>query len=199
MAHSDDSTRDVRAWLVRAGRRGEQERMALDTGRAAVGWPSVGDLSNCRTRHDVLEILLESTPEASDRTLANHATQLWAFVAKMQNGDLVVLPLKLEKVVAIGRITGPYRYAAANSPTARHTRPVTWIRTDLPRTAIGPDLLSSLNAYTTVCELRRNGAAGRFSTMAEAGSDPGRPAGEGDHIIGFGRTRDGNHGADDHA
>ncbi|MCU1295637.1 MAG: hypothetical protein JWP08_4487 [Bryobacterales bacterium] len=169
----DDPTRDVRAWLVRAGRRGEQEQIALDTGQAAVGWPSVGDLSNCRSRDDVLEVLVESTPEASDRTLANHASQLWAFVAKMQIGDLVVLPLKRERVVAIGKITGGYRYAIANGPDARHSRPVTWVCTDLPRSAIRADLLSSLGAYTTVCEIRRNGAVRRLSTLAEAGSDPG--------------------------
>jgi restriction system protein len=149
--------------------------MVLETGRTAVGWPSVRDLSNCRTRDDVLDVLLESTPDAADRTLANHATQLWTFVAKMEIGDLVVLPLKRERAVAIGTITGNYFYDAANARDARHTRPVSWARTDLPRAAIGADLLASLGAYTTVCEIRRNGAADRFAVMAEAGSDPGPP------------------------
>jgi restriction system protein len=169
----DNSTRDARAWLVRAGRRGEQEDMVLETGQVAVGWPSVGDLSRCRTRDDVLEVLLESTPEATDRTLANHATQLWAFVGKMQTGDLVVLPLKRQRAVAIGSITGCYRYAVTNVPEARHARPVTWLRADLRRAQIGSDLLSSLGAYTTVCEIRRNGAVDRFFTLAEFGLDPG--------------------------
>jgi restriction system protein len=160
---------------VRAGKNGEQERMVLESGQAAVAWPSIGDLSKCRTRDDVLHALLEATPEASDRTLANHATQLWTFVAKMQIEDLVVLPLKRERLVAIGRITGGYRYAVANGPKARHARPVEWLRTDLPRDAIGADLLASLGAYTTVCEIHRHGAADRFAALASAGFDPGRP------------------------
>jgi restriction system protein len=175
MLENVNDAREVRAWLVRAGRRGETERMALETGQVAVGWPSVDDLSNCRTRADVLGALIESTPDASDRTLANHATQLWTFVDEMQIGDLVVLPLKRERVVAIGTIAGRYRYAVANGPEARHSRPVVWMRSDLSRAAVGPDLLASLGAYTTVCQIRRNGAADRFAAMAELGSDPGPP------------------------
>ncbi len=150
--------------------------MVLRTGQVAVGWPSVGDLSQCRSRDDVLEVLLESTPEASDRTMTNHATQLWAFVARMRIGDLVVLPLKRQRAVAIGRISGRYRYTVANGPDVRHARSVTWMRTEVPRAAIGTDLLASLGAFTTICELRRNRAADRFITLAEVGWDPGCPA-----------------------
>jgi restriction system protein len=161
-----------RAWLVRAGGAGEREAFALASGRAVVGWASVRDLSDCRTRQDVLDVLCESMPEASDATLRNHSTQLWALVAKITAGDLVLLPRKSERTVAIGRVTANYEYVAENPSDARHTRPVDWLRTDVPRSSIGEDLLYSLGAFTTVCEIKRNEAARRFASMTETGLDP---------------------------
>jgi restriction system protein len=163
----------LRAWLIRAGGAGEREAFALAAGRAVVGWAAVGDLSDCRTRQDVLEVLCASMPEASDPTLRQHASQLWALVSKITPGDLALLPRKASRTVAIGRVTGDYEYLEENPPDARHTRPVEWLRTDLPRTEVGKDLLYSLGAFTTVCEIKRHEAARRFASMANTGHDPG--------------------------
>ncbi len=115
-------------------------------------------------------------PEASDPTLRQHASQLWALVSKITPGDLVLLPRKLprkvSRTVAIGRVIGDYEYLEENPPDARHTRPVEWLRTDLPRGEVGKDLLYSLGAFTTVCEIKRNEAARRFASMASTGHDP---------------------------
>jgi hypothetical protein len=50
------------------------------------------------------------------------------------------------------------------------TRPVAWLRTNLRRDAVGPDLLSSLGADTTVCEIHRHCGADRFDALADVGS-----------------------------
>jgi restriction system protein len=163
----------VRVWLVRAGRRGEMERFALDHGCAVIGWDGVDDLSVVESRDVMLDELRIADPDASDRRLANHAAQLWAFVRRIEVGDVVVLPSKRARTLAVGRITGPYAHVPSNPPGARHVRPVDWARPDVPRGAVGQDLLWSLGASMTVCEIARNAAADRFEAVLATGNDPG--------------------------
>ncbi len=112
-------------------------------------------------------------PEDGEKRRRNHLAQLWMFRDTMSVGDLVVLPLKNTPTVAIGRVTGPYAYRSNLPDSARHTRPVEWLRTDIPRTAIGQDLLHTLGAFLTVCEIKRNDGAQRISVLAATGQDPG--------------------------
>ena len=87
-------------------------------------------------------------PGASEKLLINNAAQLWAFVRRIEVGDLITLPLKTTPTVAIGRATGPYQFKPDNPTDARRTRPVDWLRT-VPRAAVGQDLLYSLGAFLT--------------------------------------------------
>ncbi|WP_053720555.1 restriction endonuclease [Saccharothrix sp. NRRL B-16348] len=48
-----------------------------------------------------------------------------------------------------------------------------WLVTDLPRTVIKQDLLYSLGAFSTICELSRNDAAWRIEQLVGGGRDPG--------------------------
>jgi len=52
-------------------------------------------------------------------------------------------------------------------------RCVEWLQTDLPRDSVKQDLLYSLGASQTVCEISRNDAARRFEALALNGRDPG--------------------------
>ena len=84
------------------------------------------------------------------------------------------MPLKSSPHIAIGRVTGGYRYLGGElEPERRHVRPVEWLATDLPRTVIKQDLLYSLGAFSTVCELSRNDAAWRLQQLLTDGHDPG--------------------------
>jgi restriction system protein len=181
----------VRVWLVRAGRHGEREQFAIDHDCALVGWQDLGDLSQVADREELIEALRASSPDASDKKLSNHAAQLGAFLWKIEVGDVVVLPLKSTPALALGRVTGAYAYRPEFPADARHTRPVEWLRTDLPRSVVGQDLLYSLGAFLTVCEIKRNGAASRFSSILSSGKDPGAaslvspgpgPTGDGDDV-----------------
>jgi restriction system protein len=162
-----------RAWLVRAGRHGERETLALSAGLVLIGWSELPDLSSVQTREGLAETLREAYPDASVKRLRNHLAQLWMFRNTIAVGDLVALPLKGTPAVAIGRIAGAYQHRADLPEGARHTRPVEWLTTDVPRTAIGQDLLYTLGAFLTVCEIKRNNGAQRVAALAAAGKDPG--------------------------
>lgn len=168
----------MRVWLVRAGRAGEQEPFALAHGCAVIGWSRMGDLSVVESREEMIEELRIKDPDASDRRLTNHAAQLWAFAFRIAPGDVAVLPSKVRRTVAVGTVTGPYRYEAGNPSGARHVRPVDWTRPEVPRDAIGQDLLWSLGASMTICQVGRNAAAERFATILASGVDPGPSTGQ---------------------
>ena len=162
-----------RAWLARAGKAGERDSFALEHGLAGGGFREVGDLTGATTREDVHEAVKKGFPDASDGKINNFTGQLWALRSRIAEGDLVVLPLKTTSQIAIGRVTGSYRHRDDPDPDRRHVIPVEWLATDVPRTAIHQDLLYSLGAFMTICEIKRNDGAWRLAQVATSGADPG--------------------------
>lgn len=154
-------------WLARAGQRGEREDFALENNVAVIGWEELSDLSGIATREELEQICFATYPDAKRNTILNWVAQLWAFVKRIQPGDLIVLPLKLRSAIAIGRVIGPYQFQPSYPPAARHTRPVEWLTTDLPRAALDQDLLYSLGAAMTVCQIQRNNAEARIRAIVE--------------------------------
>jgi restriction system protein len=163
----------MRAWLVRAGRYGERETLALEENLTLIGWDSLPDLSSIQTRESLMDALRNAYPDDGEKRLMNWQAQLWAFLRSIAVGDLVALPLKGSPAVAIGKVDGEYEYRHDLPSDARHTRRVHWLTTDLPRTAIGQDLLYSLGAFLTVCEIKRHDAVKRLAALAKNGRDPG--------------------------
>jgi restriction system protein len=159
-------------WMVRAGRHGEREDLALGQNLVAIGWSQMGDLSRVPTRDALLTLLLEAYPDERRRAVANWAGQLWTFVFRIEVGDLVCMPLRARATIAVGKIAGPYRYRTDLPPEARHVRPVLWLNTELPRAAFEQDLLYSLGALGTVRQIQRNQAEARLQAILSTGTDP---------------------------
>jgi restriction system protein len=157
-------------WLVRAGRHGEQEDAALENGIVVIGWEELPDLSKVKTREELAHLMNDTYPNERPNTLTNWTGQIWAFRERIKANDLVVLPLKTRSAIAIGQVTGPYEY----DPTGQqggwcHTRKVIWLRTDFPRSVsiFGQDLLHSFGAFLTVCQIQRNNAEKRITTIVQ--------------------------------
>jgi restriction system protein len=161
-----------RVYLARAGGSGEDENYALDHSVAIVGFNEYPSLASAKDYDDILELVKAAKPELKPRAAGNYAGQLWAFALAMKEGDIVVLPRKLTSQVALGRVTGPYKYAQVGG-VWRHVRPVEWVRTDVPRTVFGQDLLHSFGAFMTVCNIARNQADQRVVAVLAGKPDPG--------------------------
>ena len=82
-------------WLVRAGRRGEQEQIALDKHLVTIGWNVLPDLSDIHSREALADLYRAKSPDASPNKTANHVGQVWAFRERMKGGDLAVLKKSL--------------------------------------------------------------------------------------------------------
>ncbi len=166
---------EPKVWIIRAGRHGEDEDAALEHGLAVVRFSEFGDLAQYAAIDDLVEGFLSKNPSAPRRRAENYARQLWAFRNKVQIGDLAVLPLKTRSgQIAIGRVTGAYRYAEV-SGEHRHTRSVNWTHPELPRSAFQQDLLYSFGAFITICRIQRNDAERRVLAVLAGRVDPGPP------------------------
>ena len=162
-------------WLDRAGSHGEQEAVALEEKIAVVGWDRLPDLGQVQTKEELQAILQKTYPDVKANTIYNWRGQLWAFSKRWEKGDWVVLPLKTRSAIAIGRVEGDYKYRPKGPEGAYHSRPVKWIRTDVPRTAFDQDLLYSFGAFLTVCEISRNNAEERILAVLH-GKQPPSPS-----------------------
>jgi restriction system protein len=171
--------------MVRAGKYGEQEDAALKEGVVTIGWKDLPDLSGVKSKEELEKLYLKTYPDAKKMQAVNEVAQLWTFISRMKKGDLVALPLKKQSAVAMGRVEDEkyeYKELAEN---VRHVRRVKWLKT-LPRSAFDKDIIYSLGAFLTVCEIKRNDAEKRVKALLEKDTyqpGPAKPPEEGEEAI----------------
>jgi restriction system protein len=151
-------------WLVRAGKNGEREALALDYSVVVIGWEEMPDLSEIGERSELTALLAKTYPNEKPKTLMNWESQIWPFIRTISVGDLVVLPLKSRSTVALGRVKGPYAYRSDLGDHVFHTRPVEWVG-EFPRSTFDQDLRYSFGAFMTVCRIQRNQAEDRVKAI----------------------------------
>ena len=168
--------RAPRAWVVRAGQKGENVEHNLKTGVVTFGWDQLPDLRRFDTIDELKEYLKIEPDfawlEANPNKVGRHASQLWTFRTDIGAGDLVVLPLKRRSdnsSIAIGYAMGPYEYDPGQVGGALHRIPVNWVAEDIPRSiidAVDPELLKSIDRPGTVNAIKTNDAAARLRHLA---------------------------------
>lgn len=156
-------------WLCRAGRHGEHEQKFLDEGRIYLTWRDLErDLGKLADRQQLMAVLEEVYPKASMGRRRQNSGQIWAFVKRMSKGDWVCMPSK-RKTIHVGEITGDYTHDSGAEAPYFHYRTVNWLETDIPRTNFDQDLLHSLGAFSTICQIKRNDAEARIRGMKTNG------------------------------
>ena len=159
--------------MVRAGRRGEQEQAAIEDNFVTIGWNELPDLIPIQEREALATLYREADPDAAPAKVAFEVGEVWSFGKRIEPKHLVVLPLKAQSAIAIGEVTGPYRYRTDLGDSIRHIRPVTWLRTDIPRISFEPDLLATFNCPPTVYQISRNNAEERIRAVLNGQKDAG--------------------------
>lgn len=156
-------------WLVRAGKYGEHEPRFFEDNRIYLTWENLtdSDMTGLLNYEGVKSLLQQQYPGEPARRIGNWAGQIWAFVLAMKQGNLVVVPRKSTGSVAIGEISSSYTYDPNAEPMYRHYRAVKWLKTDVPRTSFDQDLLYSLGAIMTICEIKRNDAEKRIRSLVQ--------------------------------
>lgn len=152
-------------WLNRSGRHCEHEGKFIEENRIYLTWGGLNrDLSRLRDREELMKVLEQIYPKFTRGHRVQNSGQIWAFARKMKPGDWVAMPSK-RKTIHIGEITGDYTFHPKAENPYYHSRGVKWLETDIPRTNFDQDILNSLGAFTTVCQIRRNDAENRVRAM----------------------------------
>lgn len=152
--------------MVRAGRHGEYEDRFLSDGRIYLTWgdalPADGRVAGSRA--EIVQALRERWANATEGKIRNHAGQIWAFLQTMRVDDLVVVPSKKTPELHFGVVGSDLQFDPAAEPDYRYFRTVQWIQ-DVPRSSMDKDILYSLGAIMTICEISRNDAEARIRRM----------------------------------
>jgi restriction system protein len=149
---------------------GVNEDYTVENNAVVIGWEAVGDLTAIPSKEAMLAHVQKSYPDAAPGSQRVWAGELWAFKERIQINEWVAVPLTSRAAIAVGRITGPYRYVPDAPLGAKHQRNVQWVRTDLPRSEVDQDILYTLGATLTVFRARRNNAEERLIAMAQGQS-----------------------------
>ena len=165
-------------WLVRAGKYGEHEPRFFEDNRIYLTWGGLEstNLSDAASYEDIKAVMLRYFPAEPIRRLGNWSGQVWAFTLAMKPGDYVVVPRKSNGTIAIGEVKSGYIFNPDAEGKYGHYREVRWINTDVPRSAFDQDLLYSLGAIMTICEIKRNDAEKRVKALANGQAQTTLPA-----------------------
>jgi restriction system protein len=162
-------------WVVRAGRHGEQQEVALAKGLVCHGWNELPDYSHCETKEQLRHMYEKVLPQEEGMKVSNAVGQLWRFAKEIKEGDLVALPLKKESAIAVGEVKGPYRYEEVG-PGVLHIRPVKWLKT-VPRSTFTPGTLHAMGSLLTIFRVSEAGEKEVRAVLAgqtpASGSVPG--------------------------
>ena len=161
----------MNVWAVRGGADGEYEDYALSEGAALTDFDlrrSVTDFADRTALRDFLNAEEDSAYRGRLRSAANAASQLWRFANEIQVGDMILLPRKKTREVAVGTVTGEYRLVADAPFEACHARDVAWRAVDVPRDAFDAGILTAIRSMLTVFQVKRDGAAARIGNATTA-------------------------------
>lgn len=152
-------------WLCRAGKMGEYETKIIEDKKLYCTWSNLNwDMAAVTDRDAFKEKVRETYPDESANTIRNWAGQLWAFSHGIKAGDWVMVPSKIKPVVHIAEVKTDYQFNASASEPYQHIHQVKWLK-EIPRAAFEQDLLYSIGAFMTVCQITRNDAQQRVHAM----------------------------------
>lgn len=160
-------------WLVRAGSHGEYEQKFIQERRVYATWEGLSvNLADLADRSELVTAMTECYPDTKPKAILNWSSQVWPFAHGISKGDLIVLPLKTQRAVQIGEVTGNYHFEPAGPDPYFHWLPVKWIGEAVPRANFGKDLLYTFGAFMTICRVQRHNAEARISAMRANGWKP---------------------------
>ena len=134
------------------------------------------NIQKLANREALIDALVSVNPDAKPKTITNWASQIWPFAHEINIGDWVVLPLKSQRAIQIGEVTGDYQFEPTGPNPYFHWRSVKWIGEAIPRDHFGKDLLNTFGAFMTICRVKKNNAEERMIAMRERDWKPEKVA-----------------------
>lgn len=147
-------------WVVRGGWKGWFESDSIKYGIAIIGW-NMGNLSSIKSRDELTEKVRKQYPNYAEGHLRNSVTSIFSFVNEISTDDIILMPLKRKPFIAIGKVTGTYRYDY-NAPEKDSTAPeptnnrilVNWINLEVPRDEFTDEITWYTRARSTITKIK---------------------------------------------
>jgi restriction system protein len=125
-------------------------------GFVAIGWDQLGDLRAIGDDKKAMQArVAQALPDLKPGAIPHAAGVLLKFAFRMEPGDLVVYPHKLDSTLNFGRISGDY-YHDQSADLYRNRRPVEWLRTGIPRTDFPAGARNEVGSAITLFEVKRH-------------------------------------------
>jgi restriction system protein len=155
-------------WMVRAGSYGEYENKYLKDNRIYCTWDGFNhNLNNIDSILNLREIMQNKYEYKKKGQLISSSAQVWSFAKSIKKDDWIVLPSKKKAAIHFAKVISDYKYDITAEDPFFHYRDVEWFVTDIPRTNFSQDILYSLGAFRTICQIKRNNAELRIRQMAK--------------------------------
>lgn len=117
----------MKFWLLKSAGTLEDEERILEDSIVTIGWAELPDLS-AKNKGQVMRLIMEKYPGMREELSETWAKEICSFIAKIEKGDLVAVPLKTRNEVLIGKISGNYEYRWLTNFIS-HIRKVMWLKT----------------------------------------------------------------------
>lgn len=124
-AEIDNST--IRAWVIRAGIRGNAEDYFLRKNRIVLIEPGFGDLSKIEpNRQSFYGVYRSLRPDETPSGISGVGGKFFRFVHEIKTGDIILYPSLTDKQVHVGQLMGEYQFVKSEIDFP-HQREVAWI------------------------------------------------------------------------
>jgi len=140
-------------WGIHAGRTGDADAL-FKQGWVAVSWHQAGDLSTLPADREAFKQRYAQTyPNAKPGAIPTSGGQLYRFVHEMRPGDLVAHRSKTDRLVHLGRVTGPYVHDPTVSLDYPNLRQAKWQRS-VPITQFTQGALYELGSALSLFQIK---------------------------------------------
>ena len=151
--HITMDSNEKRVWGIHS----KNDSVFLNENVIAIGWYELGDLSLIAPdRESFREKMAEAFPEASKASVATMNGQVYRFAHEIQVGDYVIFPSKIDRMINIGIVEGPY-YCVPELMTGPEQYPnrhkVKWLK-HIPRTKFSQGALYEIGAAMSLFMVR---------------------------------------------
>lgn len=139
-------------WVVHIGKDDLIPLRARNEGFVCIGWSKIGDCTPYKNRDAMRAVVAKTWPEWSARKVSASYGQVYRFAHMMKAGDPIVFPIRQTREIAIGCVTGTYRYEAAGQLQDldyANVQEVKWLKF-VPRTTFTKSALHSFGSFSSV-------------------------------------------------
>jgi predicted Mrr-cat superfamily restriction endonuclease len=151
---TEDKSRQVRTWGIRAGKGGQAHDLFIDQGVIALADAELGNLSKLpKSRDGFYNAYRMRHPEETKTGSAGIGGKFFRFIYEIKFGDLVVYPALFDKTIYVGSVSGDYAFVKT-SPFP-HQRSVVW-KCMIPKSDFSLDARYELGAARTFFEFKKN-------------------------------------------